>query len=247
MKLIPLLFQTEMVNAVMREVDPKTVTRRTRGLDKINENPEQWRFVDKLFGSYKDGFDDNDYPVDVYRFINRSTNQPINIKSPYGKEGDVLWVREKWRKNHMPTGWPYHHYAGDEVYTNPDNERWKPSIHMPFKACRLFLLNKGVTVERLHDITEQQAIAEGIQPLLMSRMQIVTQGQLYRNYLTKPEVFNEGVKPVESFRSLWIKINGQESWDSNPWVWRVGFEKTEKPSVEINGLEKQLKNEQPMY
>lgn len=88
----------------------------------------------------------------------------------------------------------------------------KPSIFMPREACRLFLKVTDVRAERLQDITEQDAIAEGIS--------LHKYG--YRDYL---DWDSHHTDPKESFRSLWISINGKDSWDQNPWVWVYQFEK----------------------
>lgn len=59
----------------------------------------------------------------------------------------------------------------------------------------------------------------------------MTTGQLYEDYLNNDGPFMDGLKPVESYRSLWASINGPESWNTNPFVWVIEFEKTVKPST----------------
>ncbi|ACU61293.1 hypothetical protein [Chitinophaga pinensis] len=160
----------------------------------------------------------------------------IRCSCPYGRIGDILWVRESFNKT------PDFGYAYNASQTNMGEEvrqeylkagqkwaKWKPSIHMPYDACRLFLKITDIRVERLQDITEDQAKAEGIEPLLMSGAQKAECGQLYRDYTKKPGLFNEGLRPIESFRSLWISINGEDNYNANPFVWAVSFERTEKP------------------
>lgn len=141
--------------------------------------------------------------------------------------GDILWVRETWSKV------PKTAYGSDHIY-RADFDRayaggWKPSIHMKREAARLFQKVTEVRIERLQEISKEDAIREGIQPLLMSSMQRATSGQLYRNYQKEPEFFNDGLSPIESFKSLWQSIYGQDSWDANPYVWVYTFEKVEKP------------------
>lgn len=120
--------------------------------------------------------------------------------SPYGSPGDFLWVRETWaapRRNEVV-------YRADDDLWEP--MRWRPSIHMPAWASRLFLRVEAVRVERLCDITEADAEAE-----LGWRTPRGAQGQTVRP------------GPRDAFRALWSTINGPKSWDANPWVWVVTF------------------------
>lgn len=144
-----------------------------------------------------------------------------NVKCPYGQPGDVLWVRERFRKNEMPTGSPYHYYADNDVYTNKDNERWKPSIHMPKDAARIWLEITNVRVERLQDITGDDAQSEGISPC---------HNHGWKDYMASVEMdcFIGNYGRTSSFQSLWQSINGKESWDANPWVWVIEFKRIEK-------------------
>lgn len=123
---------------------------------------------------------------------------------PYGKPGDVLWVRETWAPaiNEICYKADY----TDEVLKEKRNKGlWKPSIHMPKSAARLWLEITDVRVEKVGDISHSDCITEGI--------------------IEKP-----GYNLPFSFRNLWISINGQASWDSNPWVWVISFKHIQKPS-----------------
>jgi hypothetical protein len=221
----PILFSTEMVKAILE--DRKTKTRRTNGLEEINSNPDNW--VYNASGSRNGCFDflTIDYPGGG--FI---------TKCPYGKVGDVLWVREtfarvpfsSYRQSNdvlqMPLdsdGWEVAVFKAGWTRSSP--YRWKPCIHMPKAAARIWLEITDISVERLLDITDESAIAEGIQPLLMSRPQAALYGlQLYRDYLDRSEwIFNEGLRPTSSFISLWEKINGIGSSDADPFVWVISF------------------------
>lgn len=96
---------------------------------------------------------------------------------------------------------------------------WKPSIHMPRKASRINLEITGVRVERLQDITEEQAIAEGIEPH-------ASVPDAWKCYGHDDDWVSP--TPVDSFKSLWQSINSDRpgrNWDSNPWVWAVEFKK----------------------
>ena len=123
---------------------------------------------------------------------------PENSLCPYGQPGDLLWVRETWINQ-----------DGDYKFL-ADNLDWKgimkfkPSIYMPKEAARIWLKVVNVRVERLQEISEQDAIAEGVETL-----------GLYPGY---------SVSSRGKFEGLWNHINGAESWDANPWVWVVEFE-----------------------
>ncbi len=121
---------------------------------------------------------------------------------PYGDVGDRLWVRETWC--YYGAGDAHLGYkATDEIC--PDAiDKWKPSIYMPRAASRIMLEVTEVRVQRLQDISEEDAIAEGI---------------------PKDDWF--GLLTVKrDFQELWNAINEKRGygWDSNPWVWAVSFE-----------------------
>lgn len=134
------------------------------------------------------------------------------VYCPYGQPGDRLWVRETW------TRLVAHHPPPEFVYkadcTDPDGEdarqdyiragypyQWRPSIHMPRKASRLTLEVASVSVERLQDISEDDARAEGCPA-------------------------NWGGTAWSWFVWLWDSINSKRApWASNPWVWVVTFKR----------------------
>lgn len=185
----PILFSTEMVQAILE--GRKTQTRRTKGLEKVNENP--------------DGHTFNSFSIDNKNAtFKRLEGMWQGVDVPF-KTGDVLWVRESFAKvefKDQPTLYLYK--------ANPEHQsmKWKPSIHMPKEACRLFLKVTNVRVERLQDITEMDAIFEGC-------MQY--------------EKDTDWMTALYGFELLWKKINGESSWKSNPWVWVIEFERIEKP------------------
>lgn len=196
MKERPILFHAIMVQATLNGT--KTQTRRV-----IKGQALDWLAPDK--------------------FTPEFVADPDNSMCPYGKPGDGLWVRETWSPilDHNNV---FHHYAY-KADCDPLHKvvEWKPSIFMPKEACRIKLLINDVKVERLHDISEDDAKAEGIErwdnPLFNE--------ERYRDYSGKPQwkQMNERRDPVAYFKSLWQSINGIESWESNPWVWKISFEK----------------------
>lgn len=131
------------------------------------------------------------------------------FRCPYGSPGDRLWVRETWAVPETVT-----FYRATDYGLLPPGAKWSPSIHMPRRASRLTLEVTDVRIERLHDISEEDARAEGVESIAFD----------WRNYMPEreaPEQFHKNAR--ESFFSLWESINGTASLASNPWVWVVSF------------------------
>jgi hypothetical protein len=103
-------------------------------------------------------------------------------------------------------------FKADVAENKFDGYKWKPSIHMPKEAARIWLEVTEVRVERLHDITEEDAIAEGVEKL----------NNWWKDYTSDQDAYDMQTAMC-SFDSLWKKINGEESWNENPWVWVVSF------------------------
>lgn len=160
---------------------------------------------------------------------------------PYGKPGDRLWVREA----HQIWSRPMSHdsivcYRADKstrvvksggciqipngtvtmgsplMEFEREDGRWRPSIHMPRAACRLVLEVTETRVERLHDISDEDAIAEGVEQLPEGFWR-------WKNYSDESQHVPSLGSPRDSFWSLWESINGRESLRANPWVWVVKF------------------------
>lgn len=147
---------------------------------------------------------------------------------PYGRPGERLWVREAWGDMARPGYQPVYAYRADpelgEGWALPPGFKWRPSIHMPRAASRITLEVTGVRVERLQDISEADAIAEGIEGFELPECG----GRFWLDYrLTDAEAgCSPALKsPVDSYRWLWESINGPGSWDANPFVWVVEFRK----------------------
>lgn len=139
---------------------------------------------------------------------------------PYGQPGDRLWVRETWAAPHrydhlgpsnIPVDGVRTHYAASE---DRGGLRWRPSIHMPRWASRITLEVVGVRVERLQDISQDDARAEGAPPSHTS-IDAVSREFGYPDF------------PRSWYAQLWDQINGPGSWDANPWVWVVEFKRIE--------------------
>jgi hypothetical protein len=209
-KLSPLLMIPELVAQTIKDI--KTETRRLKGLDEVNLNPEQF--------SYQGFF--NGFHTILSKF------KRFDLKCPYGQVGDIIWVRETWSR-------PFLIGADDKEYflykaTDMDTlgYKWKPNIHMPFVACRLFLEITSVRLERLQSITHEGAIAEGVQIVKNEDFfNLPLHVKAYKDYeLPKANYYQ---RPDYSYSSLWIKINGHESWWANPWVWVIQYKRIPKP------------------
>lgn len=134
---------------------------------------------------------------------------------PYGVPGDRLWVREAWSESDCPGGAMYR--ADCDPRQDTRGFGWRPSIHMPRWASRILLEITDVRVERLNNISEADARAEGLQ---------FQEGWMpqYRgadDLPWRPEF------PRDAYLDLWESINGPGSWAANPWVWVVEFKRVE--------------------
>lgn len=150
---------------------------------------------------------------------------------PYGQPGDRLWVRETFCKIiGQSGGWIETDYQatytpgfrlGDSLGLK---KRWTPSIHMPRDASRITLEIAGVRVERLQDISEADAMAEGI---VECPIPADDEGPRRIGYMVGPDDGKSGlaVTAVNAYRDLWESINGPDSWDANPWVWAIEFKR----------------------
>lgn len=130
---------------------------------------------------------------------------------PQWEAGDRLWVREAWCAADAPGGFAYMaDHPGD-----PRGLGWRPSIHMPRAASRITLEITDVRVERLQDISREDAAAEGLHKLPVSGRYVINRGDQYFGSVSHD--------PREVYAWLWDDINGAGSWDANPWVWAVAF------------------------
>lgn len=224
----PILFSTPMVQAILNA--GKTHTRRTKGLEEINKDPEAWRKKGiAIKGDIKKGIDPNIYLI----FYNVKTGERIDIPEVYNS-GNILWVRETTitlRDEHLEGREGNMYYKTEELPLTSDflkacGYRWTPAIHMKKMSCRIFLKIKSVRVERLHEISMEDALSEGIE-----RARWAPGWKHYTNpsKYFKDKFYGAMHGTIMSFMSLWMKINGRESLDSNPWVWVIEFERIDKP------------------
>lgn len=142
------------------------------------------------------------------------------FKMPYCL-GEILWVRETIVSDKTPNDRKLFFYKADIPKEQQKDFPYFPSIYMPKSACRIFLKITSIKVERLNQISESDAICEGVE-----RRDGMKSEFSYKNYVTEGygDIGADG-----SFETLWQKINGVESWNENPFVWVITFEKTTKP------------------
>lgn len=196
----PILFKPVLVRKIID--NQKSQTRRLSGLIHLNSNPNKIECFLQMIG-------DEGY-------FQHTDGSEILVKCPYGKIGDILWVRETFV--YRPKHDRYYHKADYMEFAPYAHRGWKPSIHMPKKACRLFLKITNIWAERLRDISEEDAIAEGIEKI----------GDQWKNYI--PSLGDDFQFAIPSFLSLWESVHGPDSWEANPWLWVIEFEKTDKPA-----------------
>jgi len=205
MKEIPILFSTPMVLALIE--GRKTMTRRM-----VKGTPLKW-------------LDD---------FTSEYVAMPENGLCPYGKPGDLLWVREGFSEPVVHDGCEPDYYFKADNNIRTTGYKWKPSIHMPKVAARIWLGVTDVKVERLQQISKEEAIAEGI---LHDEIGFKDYDMERAKGYGHPDYDYPHVQDARiSFQSLWRSINGWESWNINPWVWCVSFKvlsTTGKPQLKV--------------
>ncbi|MEN7460392.1 hypothetical protein [Pantoea dispersa] len=225
-----MIFNADMVRAILD--GSKTQTRRIAPISQLKIEPYEhdmvtWNVqfskpVKGVTRSYSGG-----------RLSEAEARQVIASRfCPFGQPGDRLWVREAWMPDAPRDGtWADVEFYGckgsplsmiPERYRKPEHcihraswdgsemVGWTPSIHMPRWASRITLEITGVRVERLNDISEDDAKAEG----------------------APTECCVIGDKHFLGFRSLWRSIYGADSWQANPWVWVIEFKRVEGSDAE---------------
>ena len=186
----PILFNTDMVRAILE--GRKTVTRRVVKPQPQESETNPHRLTS---GCYYFDVPSKRFPGDLDRIVGP-------YWPPY-QPGDILWVRETWNCLPIPeplrgTNKTYWYKADGEE----PGDKWRPSIHMPREAARIFLRVNGVGVERLQDIDDAGVTAEGLEI-----------GCYF------DELWDSTIKP---------KDRAAYGWGANPWVWVIQFERTKE-------------------
>ena len=213
----PILFNTQMVKAILE--DRKTVTRRV-----IKPQPQMqlcYTFAGSDAGTWGyPGKDAHVYWGDEFkRPENLSEEESTRIWKTIGNADDILYVRETWQYIDFAgehNGYVYKASENGNLWeTETEGWTWKPSIHMPKEAARIFLRITSVHVERLQDMTEDDALKEGVDT-----------GVLF----TDDETLE--IPALRCFQKLWnstIKKSDMDKygWNENPYVWVIEFERLE--------------------
>lgn len=260
MSIKPILFNTEMVRAIL--CGTKTCTRRVVRYKYSNTEMKikKDKYGARLIEIQKDENSDGSTYHKLLPFVEK--------EAPY-QPGDILYVRETWQEVY-DTEWDsdktqevkiqdiiynfddiskkcvglsteystpemkprnkYYIYKTDDIkYTEPKWAlKWRPSIHMPKEAARIFLKVTNVRMERLQEITDDGCIAEGVYPSPCRKCNATFGCD------TCPD---EGYHETDGFSELWnstIKKSDLDryGWDANPYVWVIEFERCEKPGKE---------------
>ncbi|EKR45948.1 hypothetical protein LEP1GSC107_1230 [Leptospira interrogans serovar Grippotyphosa str. UI 12769] len=220
----------------------KTQTRRTSNLKSINENLDEWEFIEMLHEHTHLG----NFPSAFFR--SKNTGERKFVRCPYGSKRDLLWVRESWRvgawdifKQSIAVDYRADNFArrewikildksrfkklveqsiidaekaeylflGENTFKWAPGEspcRWRPSLFMPRELSRTTLEIKDIRIERLNEISEQNAEAEGVQ------------------FLREIPDADETLSARYLFEVLWEGRNGRGSWKKNPWVWMIDYQ-----------------------
>lgn len=203
----PILFSAPMVRAILE--GRKTVTRRV-----VKQPPASgWVFGDEYGRITSTHRHKGKFGALIRRGVGTDFPEIDIVPCPYGQPGDRLWVRETHSfvpDDDEPAGCSAVLYAAD----GNQYGKLRPSIHMPRWASRILLEVTAVRVERLQDVSEEQAKAEGVdgEPCDHVRQSC-------------DDIGCSGDTAKGAFSFLWESINGAGSWDANPWVWVVEFKR----------------------
>jgi len=198
MAIKPILFNTEMVQAILD--GRKTCTRR------ICKDANECTVPDMDF------YNADRRTYAVHNFVDKEHTEQLSIAERTCPicPGDILYVRETWKE--APKG--YYYYEDWQKDDIADVTKWKPSIHMPKEAARIWLKVTDVRVGRLQDMDKMDAVKEGIDTRLCINLN----------------------HALAKFKKLWnstIKKSDLDryGWDASPWVWVIEFERCEKPKT----------------
>lgn len=208
MRVLPILFNTEMVRAILdgrksctrRLVKPQPDEKHTYPLGFVTDSTEK-----KDVGCFGFGIDEYGGSIQY-------------AKPPY-QPGDILYVRETWHKYTKRIGKgegchlaEFYGYKASIANSEDANELWKSSINMPKEAARIWLKVTDVRVEQLQDIGYMDCIHEGTPYKQIERDVIKGFSNLWESTIKKSDLDRYG-------------------WQANPWVWVISFERCEKPEV----------------
>lgn len=229
MKSIGILFSTPMVIADLKNL--KTMTRRTRGLNKINESPDDW--VCEGLQKYPDVYKCEPFWQFRNKNISEYSGERLRLLCPYGGIGDEIWLRETWAVSSFSANfakeqqlqiaykagvfaldrdmthdleWRTVDYETWKKYAQPKYYSWHSSMFMPRWASRRKHILTDIRCERVKQITACDCVKEGLS--------------------TKFREHDAKVDLVEQYSKLWDSLNGKKyPWNKNVWVWVLEWEK----------------------
>jgi hypothetical protein len=194
----PIIFSTPMVVAILegRKTQTRRVVKAPVLQDVREPNEVYWKNGKVVFNWYGE------------------TVGGFEVKPKY-QPGDILWVRETWFENEECLLYKASKYENTKEYHGRNGWvqiKWRPSIFMPREAARIFLKVTNVRVERLQDITEDEAIKEGAKAYGQNNC--------------------SGTSARIAFAEIWDKTTTEHEWRTNPWVWVYEFERISKEEAE---------------
>lgn len=230
-RVLPILFNTYMVRAILD--GRKTVTRRVVKYPPHPDMPDNHNYCQMpLWMRIRK----DEYDFRILHFMDVIEQNPFKqiryfeSLAPFDK-GDILYVRETWNFVYEMDGndriiedtgryvycaddpMPFSHWVDTDTGEHKDYMPWKPSIHMPKEAARIWLKVTNVRVKRLHDMTLDDFLSEGV--------------------AIRPEAFNDPenayMQARSEFARIWDSTSRKSQIDLNPWVWVIEFERCEKP------------------
>jgi hypothetical protein len=212
----PIIFSGPMVRAILdgRKTQTRRVIRHRHGIEFFGDAAERgdpscwgWEFDEPYSG----------YMVLARGHNDRRENGLVSMPCPYGSPGGQLWVRETFclrDPEHHPELGYWYAATDDDV----DDPRWSPSIHMPRSASRITLGITSIRVQRLQDISEEDARDEGVTSFFERFPHIGREQRIISGELASAAPFRA------SFACMWDEIHESRApWISNPWVWAISF------------------------
>lgn len=225
-RILPILFNTDMVRAILN--GEKTVTRRcvrykySNTEMKMHTDKYGTRLIEiqkdvegETFGKSPDG-------STWHKLLGYIEPKPLYQK------GDILYVRETWSYDvggiYIYKASYVENFTGNKEINAIGNKiKWRPSIHMPKEAARIWLKVTDVRVERLQDITIAEIIKEGCSDLWIDAARPMKLIDVAGNKNEFTDLWNSTIKKSDLDRY---------GWTGNPWVWVIEFERCEKPKSE---------------
>lgn len=239
-RVLPILFNGDMVRAILD--GRKTITRRViKPHNARKANEQEYCQGNGLWVDHSTDNGDHEGHIKDYSISPCwiSWSHYIQMYAPY-RIGDILYVRETWCMNYYHKYGKYFYRADGEeieipticgkqaIFGKAEGLKWRPSIHMPKAAARIWLKVTDVRIERLRDITDEQILKEG------ANLEAI------KHYIAQmPEETEEWISAAHAveFSHLWNSTIKEPdlarySWDAKPWVWVIEFERCEKPEGE---------------